>query len=198
MHATDLIGINDITRVLLVYTCQQGVYPRGHVIPLRLLSSLYIRYKTFLSVVILWSGRACALLGQVSSGSVKETVLSHAQSLGCYRHSRCHPKSHLRHENRRQIGVVVADKISQNTCGYTARVSRDLCATILHRPKFSNFTPPGSKTILAGPNPKFTLGYVNCTRPKPYFLSFHIAYIKFELEYFMRLVYNFLFLGPFW
>jgi hypothetical protein len=30
MHATDLVGINGITRVLLVYTCQQGVYPRGH------------------------------------------------------------------------------------------------------------------------------------------------------------------------
>jgi hypothetical protein len=26
MHATDLVGINGITRVLLVYTCQQGVY----------------------------------------------------------------------------------------------------------------------------------------------------------------------------
>jgi hypothetical protein len=34
MHAKDLVGINDITRILLVYTCQQGVYPRGHVIPL--------------------------------------------------------------------------------------------------------------------------------------------------------------------
>jgi hypothetical protein len=34
MH--DLVGINVITRVLLVYTCQQGVYPRGHVLPLRL------------------------------------------------------------------------------------------------------------------------------------------------------------------
>jgi hypothetical protein len=36
MHATDLVGINGITRVLLLYTCQQGVYPRGHVLPLRL------------------------------------------------------------------------------------------------------------------------------------------------------------------
>jgi hypothetical protein len=36
MHATDLVGINCITRVLLVYSCQQGVYPRGHVLPLRL------------------------------------------------------------------------------------------------------------------------------------------------------------------
>jgi hypothetical protein len=36
MHATDLVGINGITRALLVYTCQQGVYPRGHVHPLRL------------------------------------------------------------------------------------------------------------------------------------------------------------------
>jgi hypothetical protein len=34
MHATDLVGINGVTRVLLVYTCQQGVYPRGHVLPL--------------------------------------------------------------------------------------------------------------------------------------------------------------------
>jgi hypothetical protein len=36
MHATDLEGINGITQVLLVYTCQQGVYRRGHVLPLRL------------------------------------------------------------------------------------------------------------------------------------------------------------------
>jgi hypothetical protein len=36
IHVTDLVGIDDITRVLLVYSCQQGVYPRGHVLPLRL------------------------------------------------------------------------------------------------------------------------------------------------------------------
>jgi hypothetical protein len=36
MHATDLVEINGITRVLLVYTCHQGVYLRGHVLPLRL------------------------------------------------------------------------------------------------------------------------------------------------------------------
>jgi hypothetical protein len=36
MHAMDLVGINGITRVLLVYTCQKCVYPRGHVLPLRL------------------------------------------------------------------------------------------------------------------------------------------------------------------
>jgi hypothetical protein len=35
MRGTDLVGINGITRVLSVYTCQQGVYPRGHVLPLR-------------------------------------------------------------------------------------------------------------------------------------------------------------------
>jgi hypothetical protein len=34
MHATDLVGINGITRVLLVYSCQQGVHPSGHVLPL--------------------------------------------------------------------------------------------------------------------------------------------------------------------
>jgi hypothetical protein len=33
-HATDLVGINDITRVLLVYTCQQGVCPPGLVLPI--------------------------------------------------------------------------------------------------------------------------------------------------------------------
>jgi hypothetical protein len=33
MHATDLVGINGVTRVLLIYTCQQGVYPRGHIHP---------------------------------------------------------------------------------------------------------------------------------------------------------------------
>jgi hypothetical protein len=36
MHAKDVVGINGITRVLLLYSCQQGVYPRGHVLPLRL------------------------------------------------------------------------------------------------------------------------------------------------------------------
>jgi hypothetical protein len=36
MHATDFVEINGVTRVLLVYTCQQGVHPRGHVLPLRL------------------------------------------------------------------------------------------------------------------------------------------------------------------
>jgi hypothetical protein len=36
MLAKDLVGINGITRVLLVYTCQQGVYPRDYVLPLRL------------------------------------------------------------------------------------------------------------------------------------------------------------------
>jgi hypothetical protein len=36
MYATDLVGINGITRVLLVYTCQRGAYPRGHVVSLRL------------------------------------------------------------------------------------------------------------------------------------------------------------------
>jgi hypothetical protein len=36
MHATGLVRINGITRVLLVYTCQQGVCPRGYVLPLRL------------------------------------------------------------------------------------------------------------------------------------------------------------------
>jgi hypothetical protein len=36
MHATDLVGINGITRVLLVHTCQQGVCPRGFVLPVLL------------------------------------------------------------------------------------------------------------------------------------------------------------------
>jgi hypothetical protein len=41
MHATDLVRIKGITRVLLVYTCQQGVYPRDHVLPLRLPITIY-------------------------------------------------------------------------------------------------------------------------------------------------------------
>jgi hypothetical protein len=50
MHATDLVGINGITRVLLVYTCQQGVYPRGHVLPLRLLD--IIHYLSLIKTLI--------------------------------------------------------------------------------------------------------------------------------------------------
>jgi hypothetical protein len=57
MHATDLVGINGITRVLLVYSCQQGVYPRGHVLSLRLpvidipflLISVSIKYGPYYS-----------------------------------------------------------------------------------------------------------------------------------------------------
>jgi hypothetical protein len=45
MHATDLVGINGITRVLLVHTCQQGVYPRDHVLPLRLPFSNHMKAK---------------------------------------------------------------------------------------------------------------------------------------------------------
>jgi hypothetical protein len=54
MHATDLVGINGITLVLSVYTCQQGVYPRGHVLPLRLpvLSSIYSNYSYGFFVVV--------------------------------------------------------------------------------------------------------------------------------------------------
>jgi hypothetical protein len=36
MHTTELVRMNDITRVLLVYSCQQGLYPRGNVLPFRL------------------------------------------------------------------------------------------------------------------------------------------------------------------
>jgi hypothetical protein len=34
MHVMDLVGIHGIIQVLLVYTRQQGVYPRGHILPL--------------------------------------------------------------------------------------------------------------------------------------------------------------------
>jgi hypothetical protein len=50
MHATDLVALNDITRVLLVYSCQQGVYPRGHVLPLRL-TIVHIDHKIFMHSV---------------------------------------------------------------------------------------------------------------------------------------------------
>jgi hypothetical protein len=52
MQTTDLVGINGITRVLSVYTCQQGVYPRGHVLPLRL-PKVKI-YKTIILPVVLY------------------------------------------------------------------------------------------------------------------------------------------------
>jgi hypothetical protein len=90
MHATDFVGINDITQILLVHTCQQGVYPRGHVLPLRLplnlMPSLKPRtilhsllygmrgghrqfscslYQSTLSIVVLWETAPCSL---VSSG----------------------------------------------------------------------------------------------------------------------------------
>ena len=34
MHVWDLVGTSGITRILLICTCQQGVYPRGHPTPL--------------------------------------------------------------------------------------------------------------------------------------------------------------------
>jgi hypothetical protein len=68
MHATDLVRINGITRVLLVYICQQGVYPRGHVLPLRLPPGCLSHYSNWLRV-----GRPgfCSQLGSgfLSSGT---------------------------------------------------------------------------------------------------------------------------------
>jgi hypothetical protein len=34
VHASDLVGINGITRVLVVHIHQQDVHPRGHILPL--------------------------------------------------------------------------------------------------------------------------------------------------------------------
>jgi hypothetical protein len=52
----DLVGTNGITRVLSVYACQQGVYPRGHVLPLRL-----PRTPTSISVKIIIKHRNISL-----------------------------------------------------------------------------------------------------------------------------------------
>jgi hypothetical protein len=35
VHASDLVGIDGITRVLIVHIPQQDVCPRGHILPLR-------------------------------------------------------------------------------------------------------------------------------------------------------------------
>jgi hypothetical protein len=48
MHATDLVGINGIIRVLLIYTCHQGVYRRGHVQPLRL-QRIFLAFKNLIT-----------------------------------------------------------------------------------------------------------------------------------------------------
>jgi hypothetical protein len=56
MHATDLVGINGITRVLLVYTCQQGVYLRSNVglpplgLPMAFLKHFYYSNLTGISI----------------------------------------------------------------------------------------------------------------------------------------------------
>jgi hypothetical protein len=38
VHASDLVGIDGITRVLIVHISQQDVCPRGHILPLQLSS----------------------------------------------------------------------------------------------------------------------------------------------------------------
>jgi hypothetical protein len=53
MHATDLVAINGITRVLSVDSCQQGVYPRGHVLPLRLPHGRILKQMAMTSIKIL-------------------------------------------------------------------------------------------------------------------------------------------------
>jgi hypothetical protein len=55
IHAMDLVGINDITQVLLAYTCQQGVYPRSHILPLRLPNTvpLCVEFCSFVQCNIL-------------------------------------------------------------------------------------------------------------------------------------------------
>jgi hypothetical protein len=64
MHTTDFVGINGITRVLLLYTCQQGVYPRGHVLPLQIpLCTILVKYRLYLYYVqyiaFNWCNEAC-------------------------------------------------------------------------------------------------------------------------------------------
>jgi hypothetical protein len=60
MHAMDLVGINGITRVLLVYTCQQG---RGLVLPLRLPD----RAEYWRKVLALNSGGPVSILRRATS-----------------------------------------------------------------------------------------------------------------------------------
>jgi hypothetical protein len=54
MYATDLVGINGITQVLLVYTCQQGVYPRGHILPLLLPPGSISQAEAAVTDMIFW------------------------------------------------------------------------------------------------------------------------------------------------
>jgi hypothetical protein len=51
MHATDLVGINGVTPVLLVYTCQQGVHPRGHLLPFDSHQWSHYHINQFISVI---------------------------------------------------------------------------------------------------------------------------------------------------
>jgi hypothetical protein len=72
MHATDLVGINGFTRVLLVYKCQQGVYPRGHVLPLRLPNTLY-QILLWGCVIFIVYIRICGLFNDICSVVTKTT-----------------------------------------------------------------------------------------------------------------------------
>jgi hypothetical protein len=73
IHATDLVGINGITRVLLVYTCQRGVYTRGHVLPLRLPSML--SPNAFTADAWQASDRLAAFVAAVSHTGRSRTLL---------------------------------------------------------------------------------------------------------------------------
>jgi hypothetical protein len=52
MHATDLVAINGIALVLSVYTCLQGVYPRGHVLLPSTLALIFNKSKFPYSVYV--------------------------------------------------------------------------------------------------------------------------------------------------
>jgi hypothetical protein len=71
MQATDLVGINGITRVLLVYTCQQSEYPRCQVLPLRQYVTSHPNYLKLLTCSIT---SFCHTTTQNAQGLSKKTL----------------------------------------------------------------------------------------------------------------------------
>jgi hypothetical protein len=89
MHATDLVGINGITRVLLVYTCQQGVYPRDHILPLLLLLGNVISHIFRVCELSFGSGEIHVESGQIFNMRVCIRCESCCKGVAVERHLHC-------------------------------------------------------------------------------------------------------------
>jgi hypothetical protein len=83
MHATDLVGINGITRVLLVYTCQQGVYLEATYYPFDSHAWAIMHSKWGCSLILAWIPGNVGIDGNKAANASARDVTSHGTATLC-------------------------------------------------------------------------------------------------------------------